>query len=111
MQSIIQFFELVALVFDMIALVVVLFAGISMLKMFFRTPKVKGNYALKDRDYHDLRGHFTHRIILALDLFIVADLVKIAFLSDLTALLQILVIVIIRTILSHFLLKHSKARF
>ena len=104
----IKLLAILALLFDAVALGFVIFAGVALLHHFFTSPKVKKAYALSDKHYHELRRHFVHRIIISLDFFIVADLIKLSYIATTNSLLQILLIVIIRTTLSHFLLKHTK---
>jgi len=103
-------FEGIAIIFDIVALIFILFAGSHLLYKFFKTPKIKGTYSLSDKDYHILRSRFVHRVILSLDLFLAGDMIKLAFATSSTVLVQILLIVIIRTILSYFLLKEIKHR-
>lgn len=98
---------LISLVFDSIALGFVLMAGIMLFYSYVKIPKKKG-FVIPDKIYTKIRGHFVHRIIIALDFFIVADLLKLAFAETANALLKILLIVIIRTILSYFLLAEEK---
>lgn len=97
----------IALAFDSVALAFVLFAGVALIVQFFKSPKEKKAFALTDKTYHHLRKHFVHRVIIALDLFIAADLIKLAFISTTEVLIQLLLIVVIRTILSFFLMKNS----
>lgn len=101
----------VAFFFDAVGLAFVIGAGFIMLhhSVHFplkRSPKKKSRFS--EKDYHLHRRVFVHRIILGLDFFIVADLVKLAFATGYDTLMQILLIVIIRTILSHFLMNKSE---
>jgi len=100
--------NILAYTFNGIALGFILFAGISMLVQFFKGPKVKHTYALTEKAYHELRRHFAHRTIISIDFFIVGELINLSFADTTEALVQILIIVIIRTIMSHFLLKGEK---
>lgn len=102
-----DFFYALALLFDGIALLFVLLAGFEMVYLFIKTPKKKGKHTLPDKKYHEIRRTFVHRVILALDFFLIADLVKLAFTNTIDELAQILLIVIIRTILSYFLLRET----
>ena len=97
-----------ALAFDAVGLLFVLFAGVALLSSYFTSDKEKGVYALKNKTYNLLRRHFAHRIIIALDFFIVGDLLKIVVASTTESLIQLLIIVIIRTILNHFLMEGNK---
>ena len=100
--------KLLALIFDVIALLFVFFAGYGLLHQYYVSPKEKKFHALTDKAYTQLRKHFVHRIIISLDLFIVADLLKLVVLSTTEGLIQLLLVVIIRTIVSHFLLEGNK---
>jgi uncharacterized membrane protein len=100
-----KIFAGLALFFDVIALAFVLLAGLHMIYTLYRTPKLKGSLSLSHKNYHHLRSRFMHRIIISLDFFLVADLIKLSFAADTETLIQILLIVIIRTILSFFLVK------
>lgn len=104
-----QMFHFVALFFDAIGLIFVIGAGLIMLhhSVHFSRKKPRKKSRFSEKDYHHERGIFIHRIVLGLDFFIVADLVKLTFASTYDTLVQILLIVIIRTILSFFLLKES----
>jgi len=102
-----QILYLIALIFDAVALGFVLMAGSLLLYIFLKTPKKKG-FTLPEKAYTKIRSQFVHRIILSLDFFIVADLLKLAFAESANALLKILLIVIIRTVLSYFLLAEEK---
>lgn len=98
----------IALGFDAVALVFVIFAGAEMLYRFLTTPKKKKSHTLPDKAYHLLRRTFVHRVILAIDFFLIADLAKLAFIDTIPGLIQVLLIVVIRTILSYFLLKETE---
>lgn len=104
-----QLLSFIALFFDFIGLAFVIGAGFIMLghslPIFRKSKKMKK--VKHDSLFLEHRKKFVHRIILGLDFFIVADLVKVAFANEYDTLLQILLIVIIRTILSYFLLKES----
>lgn len=102
-----QIFFGIALFFDGVALLFVLLAGFEMIWRFIKSPKNKGKHTLHDKVYHELRRTFIHRVILALDFFLVADLVKLAFIDTVGGLTEILLIVVIRTILSYFLLREA----
>jgi len=93
---------------DSIALLILVFSVSQLIYKFFKLPKIKDSFSLSNKHYHQLRSRFIHRIILALDLFLVSDLIKIAYTTELNTLLQILLIVVIRTILSYFLLQEIK---
>lgn len=92
-------------IFDLLAIAMLVFAGLNLVYKFFTCKKMKGSYSLTHKNYHLLRSRFIHRLILAFDLFILADMFKIAITTGTDELLQILLIVIIRTILSYFLNK------
>lgn len=106
-------FSYVAIFFDSVGLLFVIGSGLVMLKQSLPFPKKQKKKSKKkkknefDKAYHLHRSLFIHRIILGLDFFIVADLIKLAFASSYETLVQILLIVIIRTILSYFLLKET----
>lgn len=102
-----DFFFGIALVFDAIALAFVLYAGLELLQHIIRTPKNKKTKMLHDQKYHAFRRVFIHRVILALDFFLIADLTKLAFIDTIPGLIQILFIVVIRSILSYFLLRET----
>ena len=104
-MTIAKLFASFALFFDVIALAFVLIAGFQMVYKFYQHPKLKGSWSLSHKNYHQLRSRFMHRIILSLDFFLVADLIKLSFTAETETLIQILLIVIIRTILSFFLVK------
>jgi len=110
-MSLTQFFHFVALFFDGVGLAFVIGAGLIMIHHSVHFPLKKSPKKKKSRfsekDYHLHRRVFVHRIILGLDFFIVADLVKLAFATGYDTLMQILLIVIIRTILSFFLMNKS----
>jgi len=105
-----QIFHFVALFFDAVGLIFVIGAGFIMLhhSVHFPRKKTAKKSRFSEKEYHLHRNIFVHRIILGLDFFIVADLVKLAFASAFDSLLQILLIVIIRTVLSFFLMKESR---
>ncbi len=105
MGIITDIFNASSLLFDAIAIFFILMAGFQLLSKFIKHPKVSGSYSLTDKHYHKIRSRFVHRIILALDFFIVGDLLRLAFASTTQTLFQILLIVVIRTILSFFLVK------
>jgi|SRR5690606_25956834 len=104
-----QFLAFVALFFDFIGLAFVIGAGFIMIGQSLLKLRKSKKVKKKKHDllYYEHRKNFVHRIILGLDFFIVADLVKVAFANEYQTLVQILLIVIIRTILSYFLLKES----
>jgi uncharacterized membrane protein len=103
-----QFLFIAAFFFDLAGLAFVIGAGLIMLRQtLMPTAKKKSKGKKADSSYHENRKTFVHRIVLGLDFFIVADLVKVAFAGTYEALIQILLIVVIRTILSYFLLKES----
>lgn len=103
-----EFFFSLALGFDVLGLIMVIFSGLFMLWQFIRLPKVKKTFSLSEKNYHVVRNVFVHRIILALDFFIVADLIKLAFADGIESLIQILLIVVIRGIFSYYLLREAK---
>lgn len=103
-----QFLFITAFFFDLAGLAFVIGAGLIMLRQTLVPPVKKKSKGKKtDFSYQKKRKTFVHRIVLGLDFFIVADLVKVAFASTYEALIQILLIVVIRTTLSYFLLKES----
>lgn len=97
----------IALAFDAVALAFVLLAGLELLYLFLKTPKNKKNHTIPDKAYHAFRRVFVHRVILALDFFLIADLMKLAFIDTLPGVIQVLFIVVIRSILSYFLLRET----
>jgi uncharacterized membrane protein len=97
----------IGLGFDAIALLFVLLAGIELLYHFLKTPKSKKSHTLPDKKYHAFRRVFVHRVILALDFFLIADMMKLAFIDTIPGLIQILFIVVIRSILSYFLMRET----
>jgi uncharacterized membrane protein len=110
-MSLPQIFHIFALFFDAIGLAFVIGAGFIMLHHSIHFPlrklsKKKSRFS--EKDYHTHRRVFVHRIILGLDFFIVADLVKLAFATGYDMLMQILLIVVIRTVLSFFLMKETE---
>lgn len=107
-MSIEDFFFGIAFGFDLVGLGFIIFSGFFMLYQFLRFPKVKKTFSLSEKNYRFVRNIFVHRIILALDFFIVADLIKLAFANSVQILLQILLIVIIRGVFSYVLLKEAK---
>ncbi|MGE3279182.1 MAG: DUF1622 domain-containing protein [Candidatus Altimarinota bacterium] len=107
-----EVFHIVAFFFDAVGLVFVIGAGVIILHHSLHIPwkKPRKKSRFSEKDYHQHRAVFVHRIILGLDFFIVADLIKLAFASSFDTLVQILLIVIIRTILSFFLMKENGIR-
>ena len=103
-----SFFFSIALGFDILGLFMVIFSGLFMLWQFFCFPKVKKTFSLSQKNYHFVQNIFVHRIILSLDFFIVADLIKLAFADGIESLIQILLIVVIRGIFSYYLLREGK---
>lgn len=103
-------FNLITLFFDILALAMVVFAAILLVVEYVKSLNWKKNYTLTHKQYLLLRAGFVHRIILALDLFIASDLVKLAYATTTEVLVQILLIVVIRTILSHFLAKEVEGK-
>ncbi len=92
-------------VFDILAMAMLVFAGLNLVYKFFTCKKIKGSFSVTHKNYHLLRSRFIHRLILAFDLFILADMFKLAVTTSTDKLIQILLIVVIRTILSYFLNK------
>lgn len=68
-----------------------------------------GRKALFD-DYESIKRSFIQKIILALDFFVAADLMRLVTLTDISGILSLALIVAIRTVLSWSLSKEMRAR-
>ena len=62
----------------------------------------------RSSDYSDIRTDFTSKIVLALEFFIAADLIKTILQPTLNDVIILAVIVSIRTVVGYFLDKESK---
>ena len=104
-----KIFLVLVFLIDLVALGFVLYATFDLLYQYLKIHRKKSKIIISNKEYHLLRSTFGHRIILSLDFFIAGDLVKLVFASATDTLIQILLIVIIRTILSQYLLKEIQA--
>lgn len=57
----------------------------------------------KTTDFRKIKHAFTHRIVFALEFFIAADIMKTILVPSLEDLIQLAIIVAIRTVLAYFL--------
>ncbi|MDP3976338.1 MAG: DUF1622 domain-containing protein [bacterium] len=100
------FFIAFSAVFEIIGLIFILMAGVrAAFGYVVSMQQRKELLSLSQKQYHQLRSTFVHQVILALDFFLVAELIQSTFATDPNVLIEILLIVVIRSVLSIVLMK------
>ena len=93
----------VALFFSIVGAILIVYGG---LRAIFNVLKVE--LWKHSSDYNSIRIDFTSKIVLALEFFIAADLVRTIIRPDLNEVIVLAVIVAIRTVVGYSLDKEAK---
>lgn len=93
----------VALFFSIFGAILIVYGG---LRAIFKVLKVE--FWKESSDYNSIRIDFTSRIVLALEFFIAADLIRTIIQPDLNEVIVLAVIVAIRTVVGYSLDKEAK---
>src|SRR3989338_3562775 len=105
-----QFVDPLSFLFDVAGIVLVALGGILAVYEWVRVQVVD----IKDREkrknqIQDLRIHFSQKIVLGLEFFLAADIIRlIATPSDTETLIRVGVVITIRTIVAYFLSKEIR---
>jgi uncharacterized membrane protein len=93
----------IALFFSIFGAIIIVYGG---LRAIFKVLKVE--IWRESSDYNFIRKDFTSKIVLALEFFIAADLIRTIIQPDLNEVIVLAVIVAIRTVVGYSLDKEAK---
>ena len=106
-MDVIALLDYAATAVDAVGIVLLLYGAASATLSILRAEALRKSLF---EDYEALKRAFIQKIILALDFFVAADLIRLATVSDITSILSLALIVAIRTVLSWSLSKEMRAK-